>query len=259
MAAGDQHRRHSGELSMAAAALALVRTAAPLYHDVATALERAIREGVWKAGEQIPTEPELERRFGASRGTIRQAIGALVQQGWLHRQAGRGTFVLGPSFDSLERYFRYEALPGSAPLVPHNRVLDQALLPADAETAAAFGLAEGAEVAWVRRLRCTAGQPFLLVDSFFPLAVWQVVRGADFSHHPLYDLFKNQYGQFVVAAEEFLRADLATAAEASLLGIEAGAPVIRIERTARSFEERPVEYRRATGRADRFRYHVRLR
>jgi GntR family transcriptional regulator len=35
--------------------------------------------------------------------------------------------------------------------------------------------------------------------------------------------------------------------------------VIRIERTARSFEDWPIEYRRAIGRADRFRYHVRLR
>ena len=241
------------------AAPALVRTAAPLYRDVAAAIERAIREGVWKAGEQIPPEPELERRFGASRGTIRQAVGELVRQGWLHRQAGRGTFVLGPSFESLERFFRYETLPGAPPLVPSNRVLAQATRPADAEVAAAFDLAQGADVAWVRRLRCNGGEPFLLVDSFFPMPVWQVVREADFTHHPLYDLFKNAYGQFVIAAEEFLRAGLATAEEAALLGITAGEPVIRIERDARGFEDRPIEYRRATGRADRFRYHVRLR
>jgi GntR family transcriptional regulator len=91
------------------------------------------------------------------------------------------------------------------------------------------------------------------------MPVWQVVRDADFTHHPLYDLFKNAYGQFVIGAEEFLRAGLATDDEAALLGIAAGDPVIRIERDARSFEDRPIEYRRATGRADRFRYHVRLR
>jgi GntR family transcriptional regulator len=244
---------------MGSKSLALVRTAAPLYRDVAAALERAIREGVWKAGEQIPTEPELECRFGASRGTIRQAIGALVQQGWLHRQAGRGTFVLGPSFESLERYFRYETLPGSAHLVPRNRVLDQAEVAADVEVAAAFGITPGAPVAWLRRLRCNDEEPFLLVDSHFPMPVWQVVKGADFTHHPLYDLFKNSYGQFVIAADEFLRADLASPGDAALLGIAAGDPVIRIERTARSFEDRPIEYRRAGGRADRFRYHVRLR
>lgn len=240
-------------------ALRLRRTAAPLYRDVAAALERALHEGVWKAGERIPTEPELEHRFGASRGTIRQAIGELVREGWLLRQAGRGTFVLGPSFESLERFFRYESLAGAPPLAPTNRVLDQAIMPADADVAACFGVAVGAEVAWVRRLRCNGSEPFLLVDSFFPMDVWGVVRDADFTHHPLYDLFKNVYGQFVVRAEEFLRAGLATGEEAGLLGIAKRDPVIRIERDARSFEDRPIEFRRATGRADRFRYHARLR
>lgn len=242
-----------------AAAPPLIRTAAPLYRDVTAALERAIREGVWKAGEQIPTEPELERRFGASRGTIRQAIGELVRQGWLLRQAGRGTFVLGPRFESLERFFRYEALAGAPPLVPVNRVLAQSIVSAEADVAAAFGIAEGAEVAWVRRLRCSGDEPFLLVDSFFPMPLWQVVRTADFTHHPLYDLFKNVYGQFVVSAEEFLRAGLATAEEAALLHIAGNDPVIRIERDARSFGNNPIEFRRATGRGDRFRYHARLR
>ena len=182
-----------------------------------------------------------------------------MRGGWLHRQAGRGTFVLGPSFESLERFFRQEALPGAPPLVPNNRVLARAIRPADAEIAAACGIAQGADVARVRRLRCNGDEPFPLVDSFFPVPVWQVVHEADFTRHPLYDLFKNAYGQFVIAAEDFPRAGLATAEEAALLGFTAGAPLIRIERDARSFEDQPIEYRRATGRADRFHYHVGLR
>ncbi len=259
MERGDTHRRHTRELTGMTAAPAFIRTAAPLYHDVAVAIERAIREGHWKAGEQIPPEPELERSFGASRGTIRQAIGDLVRQGWLLRQAGRGTFVLGPSFESLERFFRYEALPGAPPLVPTNRVLSRSIVTADTDVACTFGIEVGSDVAWVRRLRCNEDEPFLLIDSFFPMPVWQVVQDADFTHHPLYDLFKNIYGQFVIGAEEFLRAGLATSEEAAQLGIATGDPVIRIERDARSFEDRPIEYRRATGRGDRFRYHVRLR
>ena len=243
---------------MAEPVLALRRTGAPLYRDVAAALERALREGAWKPGEQIPPEPALERRFGASRGTIRQAVAELVRRGWLHRQAGRGTFVLGPGFESLERFFRYEGEQGT-PLTPRNQVLGQGVVRASSAVAAAFGLQEGAEVGWLRRLRCSGEIPFLLIDSWFPLVVWQVVETADLSHHPLYDLFKTRYGQFVVAAEEFLRAGLASPEEAALLCIAAGEAVLRLERDARGFEQCPIEYRRATGRADRFRYHVRLR
>jgi GntR family transcriptional regulator len=243
---------------LAAANLQLVRTAAPLYRDVATALERAIRDGVWKAGDQIPTEAELEIRFHSSRGTLRMAVAELVRRGLLHRQPGRGTFVLGPTFDTFERYFRYESLEGQLPLAPSNRVLGQGVTNADAQAAAALGVAVKSRVGYLKRLRLNHGEPFLLVDSYFPLEVWHEIERADLSTHPLYDLFKNQFGLYVVSADEFLRADLVSAREAKLLRITPGNAVIRLERTAFTFESRPMEYRRAVGRADRFRYHVRL-
>jgi GntR family transcriptional regulator len=241
-----------------AASLKLVRTDAPLYRDVATALERAIRDGVWKAGDQIPTEADLEARFHASRGTLRMAVSELVRKGLLHRQPGRGTFVLGPTFDSLERYFRYERLAGDDRIQPRNAVLDQHALAADDEVAAALGVAPGSDVAFLRRLRFHQEEPFLLVDSYFHPDAWALVSGADFSRHPLYDVFKNEFGLYVVSADEFLRASLASDVEAQLLQVERGNAVIRLERTAFTFAARPIEYRRAVGRADRFRYHVRL-
>ena len=123
-----------------------VRTAAPLYRDVAAALERRIRSGAWKPGDQIPTEAQLEREFGSSRGTLRMAIAELVRQGLLHPQPGRGTFVLGPSFKSLERFFRYESRGRDARLSPQNRVLRHGVRKASAATANALGIPPGAAV-----------------------------------------------------------------------------------------------------------------
>jgi GntR family transcriptional regulator len=239
-----------------AARLELVRTAAPLYRDVITALERAISGGVWKPGDQIPTEAELESRFGTSRGTLRMAIGEVVRKGLLHRQAGRGTFVIGPSLKTLEHYFRYESLASDPHIVPRNQVLGRRLVAADARVAAALGVAPDDEVACLRRLRHHRDEPFLIVDSYFPMEVWRQIAGANLETDSLYDLLKDEFALYVVSAEEFLRADLAEAEEAALLHIGAGEALIRIERTTYTFERRPIEYRRAAGRADRFRYHV---
>ncbi len=245
------------------AALRLVRTAAPLYRDVAAALERALREGVWKPGDQIPTEAALEQQFGASRGTLRIAISELVRKGLLHRQPGRGTFVLGPEFRTLTRFFRIErqadAAASETQIVPVPKAMDRRLVKADARTAAALKIEPGSEVGYVRRLRYDGKEPFQLVDSYFHIDVWRQIGGADFDTHPLYDLFKDSFGLYIVHADEFLRADLATRAESRLLGIAAGSPVIRLERTAYTFEDRPVEYRRSVGRCDHYHYHVRLR
>jgi GntR family transcriptional regulator len=235
-----------------------VRTAAPLYRDVAAALERRIRSGAWKPGDQIPTESQLEREFGSSRGTLRMAISELVRQGLLHPQPGRGTFVLGPSFKSLERFFRYESRGSDARLTPQNEVLRHGVRKASAQTATALGIETGADVGYVRRLRIHDGEPFLLIDSYFDFDEWQRIESADFRKHSLYDLLRDQYGVYIITADEYLRADLAATTEARLLHIAPRSAVIRLERTARSFENRPIEYRSAVGRADRFQYHVRL-
>jgi GntR family transcriptional regulator len=238
--------------------LRLHRTGAPLYRDVAAALERAIRIGVWARGEKIPTEVELETQFGASRGTLRAAIGELVRKGLLYRQAGRGTFVLGSSFSSLERYFRYERMALDAQIIVRNEVLDKRVTVADAQSAAALHVAPGSRIGCVRRLRLHETEPFLIIDSYFPPSIWDRIEDADFTIHPLYDTLKDKFELFVVSADEYLRPSLASAEEAGLMQIAPGSAVIRLERIAYTFDAQPIEYRRATGRGDRFRYHVRL-
>lgn len=65
----------------------------PMYRDVCAALKGRILSGEYLPGAQIPTEPELEKEFRASRVTIRLGVDRLVEEGLLDRQQGRGTFV----------------------------------------------------------------------------------------------------------------------------------------------------------------------
>lgn len=56
-----------------------------------------IREGVWSAGEKIPSEPELCDMMGVSRVSVRSAIQRLVSVGLLEAKQGKGTFVTVPA------------------------------------------------------------------------------------------------------------------------------------------------------------------
>jgi DNA-binding LacI/PurR family transcriptional regulator len=67
--------------------------AVPLYLQLAERIRRGVREGTYAPGERLPPETALARSFGVSRGTIRQALGALGRQGLVETVAGRGTFV----------------------------------------------------------------------------------------------------------------------------------------------------------------------
>lgn len=65
----------------------------PLYLQLADDLRRQIELGNLKAGDKIVPEVELAQKHSLARGTVRQALQLLVQQGFLERTPRKGTFV----------------------------------------------------------------------------------------------------------------------------------------------------------------------
>jgi GntR family transcriptional regulator len=63
------------------------------HKEIAEALRRRIESGELNDGDQLPTELELQERYGASRSTVRDAIKSLASQHLVVAQPGRGTFV----------------------------------------------------------------------------------------------------------------------------------------------------------------------
>ena len=64
------------------------------YQQVKNNIKRWILDGHVDGEGRIPSENVMSELFGVSRQTIRQATGELVNEGWLHRQQGRGTFAV---------------------------------------------------------------------------------------------------------------------------------------------------------------------
>lgn len=62
------------------------------YNLIKQEIKSWILEGQILPHEKISSENELMKQFGVSRHTIRQAIGALVHEGWLYTEQGVGTF-----------------------------------------------------------------------------------------------------------------------------------------------------------------------
>jgi GntR family transcriptional repressor for pyruvate dehydrogenase complex len=68
-------------------------TAKKLYQQVAAAVEAAIADGRYKAGQRLPAERELAEEFGVSRPTIREAMLALEIRGRVEARHGSGVYV----------------------------------------------------------------------------------------------------------------------------------------------------------------------
>ena len=73
-----------------------VESRAPRARAIST-LRRWIQEGVLPPGQPLPTEDELARRVGVSRGTLRSALAMLDEEGLLRSNGGRLRIVQGPA------------------------------------------------------------------------------------------------------------------------------------------------------------------
>ena len=77
----------------------------PLYEEVRDEITRGLERGEWKHGELIPSEADLAKRFGVSKGTVRRALDELVTENILVRRQGRSTFVATHTRDRTHYHF----------------------------------------------------------------------------------------------------------------------------------------------------------
>ena len=153
------------------------------YRQIADDLRDQITAGNLPPGSQLPTEPKLAASYGASRSTVRLAIGLLIQQGLVETRQGIGTYVTQPPTPLTVVLSREEdwragetadaALqPTGEPATRPTTARFQAeTATADAETAAALKIAEGTPVVLRRTQRYLDKDPWSLVVSCYPAGI----------------------------------------------------------------------------------------
>ena len=231
----------------------------PLYVQVYRELVERIRSGPWKAGELIPNEFEIAETFGVSQGTARKAIGALAEEKLVVRHQGRGTFVYEHTPDDiLFRFFNVFDSSGKR-IIPVSRSTKCLLGSASGPERKALRLARGARIIRISRLRARGRKPFITETSALPEATFPGLGSLPEVPDTFYDVFQKTYGVLVTHTEERVTAVLADARAAEQLNIAQGTPLARIERTAFTLDDRPVEWRVSLCYLERAHYMARTR
>ena len=65
----------------------------PLYIQLKDEILDKIRNGTYEVDKQIPSEKVLMEEYGVGRATVREALSILVNEGYLYKKQGIGTFV----------------------------------------------------------------------------------------------------------------------------------------------------------------------
>jgi GntR family transcriptional regulator len=231
----------------------------PYYQQVADLLRNEIEGQVSRRDAfLLPSEHELCERYGITRTTVRHALDILEREGRIYRQRGKGTFVAVRHLQQniTELVSTTEDMRRRGWVVV-TRVLSLERVAATDKIRSALELEAGQQVYKLTRLRVTGDDPISLQTSYLPVQLCPNLEDNDLAES-LYRLLESRYSLLLWTAREVLRARRATRAEARLLSISAGEPVLYAERVTYVASSQAIEYLEAVWRGDRYDLKVNL-
>lgn len=202
------------------------------YQEIAHTLRQRVQaEG---PGHVLPSESDLSAEFGVSRVTVRRALETLRDEGLVESRQGFGWFVAtAPVLQRLGSLDTIEAQLEERGVHPERHVLEFAFVTAPAHVAEVLG---GSQVLRVRRLNLADGSPFAVVTVWCPTELGEHLSRRDVERHPFYELL----GLQLRGATQTIGAAAAVEADATLLQVPVGSPVLRCERVTTTVDGRPV-------------------
>lgn len=171
----------------------------PLYQQVMDDIKRDIASGLYRSGDQIPTEIELGDIYRVSRITVRRAIKELVDQKLLIKRQGRGTFVNARTSDadlfqnesvckSFTDTCKANGVKAGASLVFRGVVsVNEAI-------SEFLGTGSTERALQVKRIRTGDGRPIMVEDNFFEPVRFSFLMDENLEDNSIYDLIREHTG-----------------------------------------------------------------
>jgi GntR family phosphonate transport system transcriptional regulator len=145
------------------------RDSEPIWRQIAAELESEIDQGVYEAGDRLPTEGALAQRFAVNRHTVRRAMAHLQEQSKVRIEQGRGTFVQNDLIDyAIGERTRFNQNVSSAKRLPSKTLLRAEQVRADAAVARHLGVRKGAPVVLIESVSEADGKPVAVSTAYFP-------------------------------------------------------------------------------------------
>jgi len=216
----------------------------PLYLQLHLILQRGIRDSALGPGDRFPPEEAIAAHFRVSRPTANRAVQELIDEGWLVRQRGKGTFV-------------QEAAPAQLWLLNNSlsfsdevgrqrdhrtRFIKRVIVPASREDSTALDLEEGENVCYIRRLHSVGQRIIMVCDSKLPSARFPGLEKVPFVDNSLFSTLRASFGCEIRRAERCAEASAILDPEiADLLAVPLFSPAMMLSGLAYDRQDRLVE------------------
>ena len=220
----------------------------PVYFKLQQKIKKQIEEGQWAPGESIPTERELSKTYELSSGTVKKSLLNLVNEGYLYRVQGKGTFVAGTTlrrgslrYYRLQKDFRDEEIILTVRLIELNRIKG---IP---EYNKNLQISINQDLYKMKQLFLFKDKPILYSITYLPCKMFPDLEKFenDFSGEmTLYQLLEKEYGITTVSNKKLLSTIAVDRETAELLNVSNGKQVLFIEMMSFTYQNKPYECRK---------------
>lgn len=235
------------------------RTPVPIYSRIREEIRQQILRGDLRPGNRIPSEEKLASRYGISRMTARHAVTQLVQEGYLYRVHGKGTFVCKPKVgrsagrlqgfaDDMEKrgYTVRSEVQGFRRFVPGQEIREK------------LDLARGGEAYELIRVRYVSDVPTAYQMAYLPAGLFPGLDRFDFSQERLYRVLETCYDTRPFQADQAMGARDARGEIARALEVPVGTALLFDERRTLREDGRVMDLSWSWHRCDQYVFEVRL-
>lgn len=229
----------------------------PLYFQLKQILLENIKSGAWKPGRLIPGEHDLEDQYQVSRTVVRQTLSELVNEGWLERHRGRGTFIAQRSIvhDPARRLDLNEFMEQQGFKLGWTLVDWEKVMPSD-HVRQELQLKPQEMVMRLRRLRLADGNILGSHTSYLPM---DIAPHADEKLFCVGESINYLFSYPNLNSSRIMRtmeAHLADIDDLKFMPIQPNSPILQVERLISQEDGKPIEYLVGRFRGDLFKFRM---
>jgi GntR family transcriptional regulator len=222
-------------------------TMIPVYFKLQSEIKENIEKGRWKPGMMIPPERVFVEKHGISIGTVKKAITNLVNEGFLYRIQGKGTFVTDTELRRNRlRYYRLLVDFKDKGSDIEFKVLETKKIPGQNAIKQLLKIRSDQKLIRIKRLMMIERQPLVYAITFLPEKLFMGLESltvVDLESQPLYTYLEEHYDVPTISNRELISAVEADDEVSACFGIQKGLPLLKIEMLAFTHREKPYEYR----------------
>ena len=229
-----------------------------LYESVKSEIESNIKKGIFKEGQQIPTEAELGSQYGVSRVTVRRAIAELVKNNVLETKRGKGTFVTGRQISHLLLGMKsFTEICNDNGKVAGSKILQISIQRPNEDDMRIMNVNADDKILFINRVRYADGIPALIEYNYFTPRYIPLIN-YDLENVSIYKILRKDFGMGALATETTIQIAKATTEEANELHIRPNTPVLLTCEDNRDFNTgEPVHHTRQIIVGEGWVYYVR--